>query len=133
MPILKTQLDQAHLVDYLSLISNSIPVIYEKQNELLVSNKLKNLFFNIEQPLVDILIKMELHGVNLDTTALKNYSNSLNEKINLLKSQIFNLSEISFNISSPKQLGEILFEKLKLSDKPKKQNQDNILQMKRSF
>ena len=63
---------------------------------------------------------MELHGVNLDTTALKNYSNNLNEKINLLKSQIFNLSEISFNISSPKQLGEILFEKLKLSDKPKK-------------
>ena len=121
LPILKTQLGlQAHLVDYLNIISNSIPVIYEKQNELLGSNKLKNLFLNVEQPLVEVLIKMELHGVNLDTTALKNYSNSLNEKINLLKSQIFNLSEISFNISSPKQLGEILFEKLKLSDKPKK-------------
>ncbi len=121
LPILKTQLGlQAHLVDYLNIISNSIPVIYEKQNELLGSNKLKNLFLNVEQPLVEVLIKMELYGVNLDTTALKNYSNNLNEKINLLKSQIFNLSEISFNISSPKQLGEILFEKLKLSDKPKK-------------
>ena len=63
---------------------------------------------------------MENEGINLDVKFLKNLSKKTTEELNEITNKIFELSGEEFNISSPKQLGEILFEKMKISDKPKK-------------
>ncbi|WP_417611132.1 DNA polymerase I [Owenweeksia hongkongensis] len=77
-------------------------------------------FDEIELPLVPVLSDMELQGVNLDTEALSKLSKKLEEDIAELSKEIIELAGEEFNIASPKQLGEILFGKLKLLEKPKK-------------
>ncbi|WP_417601138.1 DNA polymerase I [Owenweeksia hongkongensis] len=77
-------------------------------------------FDEIELPLVPVLSDMELQGVNLDTAALSKLSKKLEEDIAELSKEIIELAGEEFNIASPKQLGEILFGKLKLLEKPKK-------------
>jgi DNA polymerase-1 len=67
-----------------------------------------------------VLADMELEGINLDTDFLKTLSVQLDQDIKQLEAQIYTEAGETFNIASPKQLGEILFEKLKLVDKPKK-------------
>ena len=79
-----------------------------------------NLFNSIEIPLIKVLASMELEGIRLDVDFLKNLSLDLNKDIKTLEQSIFDKAEEVFNIASPKQLGIILFEKLKLVDKPKK-------------
>jgi len=79
-----------------------------------------NLYKNIEIPLLKTLALMETEGINLDVNFLKNLSKKTTEELNEITKKIFELSGEEFNISSPKQLGEILFEKMKISDKPKK-------------
>ena len=79
-----------------------------------------NLYKNIEIPLLKTLALMETEGINLDVNFLKILSKKTTEELNDITNKIFELSGEDFNISSPKQLGEILFEKMKISDKPKK-------------
>jgi len=95
------------------------------QLKLHFENQLKNqksidLFKKIEIPLLDVLTKMEIQGINIDINSLKKQSKKINKDLNDLKLEIYKKSGEEFNISSPKQMGIILFEKLKLSDKPKK-------------
>ncbi len=80
----------------------------------------KSLFDDIEIPLVNVLASMELEGINLDKAFLKTLSEDLENDIKTLESKIYEAAGETFNIASPKQLGVILFEKLKLVDKPKK-------------
>ena len=80
----------------------------------------KSLFTDMEMPLLKVLIEMELAGVRLDVKALDEYAILLREQIIGLEEEIIALAGESFNISSPKQLGYILFEKLQLDDKAKK-------------
>ncbi|WP_031426323.1 DNA polymerase I [Flavimarina sp. Hel_I_48] len=80
----------------------------------------QKLFDEIEIPLVQVLADMELEGINLDQKFLKSLSEELNADIISLESKIYEEAGEEFNIGSPKQLGEILFDKLKLVDKPKK-------------
>jgi DNA polymerase-1 len=80
----------------------------------------QTLFDTIEIPLLRVLADMELEGINLDTDFLKSLSVQLDQDIKQLEAQIYTEAGETFNIASPKQLGEILFEKLKLVDKPKK-------------
>ncbi|SFC88532.1 DNA polymerase I [Algibacter pectinivorans] len=80
----------------------------------------QKLFDDIEVPLLRVLAAMELEGVNLDVAFLNSLSEALNNDINTLESKIYEVAGEEFNIASPKQLGIILFEKLKLVDKPKK-------------
>ncbi|WP_298484341.1 DNA polymerase I [uncultured Maribacter sp.] len=82
--------------------------------------KTDGLFKDIEIPLLHVLAKMELEGINLDKTFLNSLSKDLDNDINILVSKIYEAAGEEFNIASPKQLGEILFNKLKLVDKPKK-------------
>jgi DNA polymerase-1 len=77
------------------------------------------LFNDIEMPLVPVLASMEAEGVRLETDVLGEFSVSLEKDIEEVEKSIQELAGESFNISSPKQLGEILFEKLKVTDKPK--------------
>ena len=78
------------------------------------------LFHDIEMPLLDVLAAMEIEGVNLDGDFLSSLSRKLNEDIERLEKDIYEAAGEEFNIGSPKQLGEILFGKMKLVDKPKK-------------
>ncbi len=78
------------------------------------------LFEQTEMPLVPILASMEAEGIKLDVPALKEFSIQLKHEINKIETDIFELADSEFNISSPKQLGEILFEKLVITSKPKK-------------
>ena len=89
------------------------------QNELGQANTQK-LFDDIEIPLLRVLAAMELEGINLDKGFLNSLSEQLNKDIKDLEVEIYREAGEEFNIASPKQLGEILFDKLKLVDKPKK-------------
>lgn len=80
----------------------------------------QKLFDEIEIPLLRVLADMELEGINLDKDFLNSLSEKLDQDINTLQTQIFEEAGEEFNIASPKQLGDILFDKLKLVDKPKK-------------
>ncbi|WP_298904397.1 DNA polymerase I [uncultured Psychroserpens sp.] len=80
----------------------------------------KTLFDDIELPLVRVLATMELEGINLDKEFLNSLSEQLNTDIANLEKKIYEAAGEEFNIASPKQLGVILFEKMKLVDKPKK-------------
>ncbi|MBQ9631088.1 MAG: DNA polymerase I [Treponema sp.] len=85
--------------------------VLEKELE---KNDLLDLFFNTEMKVLPILAEMELRGIHIDTKALNEYSKELKEEINKSQKEIFSLVGHEFNIASPKQLQEVLFEELKL-------------------
>lgn len=87
---------------------------------LLISNNCEKLYYEIEAPLIPVLASMEYEGVNVDVQFLKTYTQKLQEELTVLEKSIHELAGISFNIDSPKQLGEVLFEKLKIDEKAKK-------------
>ena len=81
----------------------------------------KKLFEDIEIPLVQVLADMEMEGINLDVTFLKSLEADLANDIKNLESEIYKQAEVEFNLASPKQLGEVLFDKMKIGgDKQKK-------------
>ena len=89
------------------------------EKELKEANTQK-LFYEIEIPLLRVLAEMELEGINLDVPFLNELAKDLDKDIAQLVSKIYELAGEEFNIASPKQLGIVLFEKMKLVDKPKK-------------
>ncbi|THD69019.1 DNA polymerase I [Robertkochia marina] len=91
--------------------------LFEKE---LPNRNAADLFKNIEAPLVKVLAEMEIEGINLNSDYLKELSKAMTVEIDQLEKSIFEQAGESFNLSSPKQLGPILFDKLKLVDKPKK-------------
>lgn len=80
----------------------------------------ESLFWDIEMPLVKVLADMELNGVLLDTESLNEIERTFTERMQQYERHAFELAGEEFNISSPKQVGEILFGKMKIVDKPKK-------------
>ena len=78
------------------------------------------LYYDVELPLVDVLMDMEREGVRIDTDALKDYSRKLGGELSGIEQQIYELAGGSFKIGSPKQLGEVLYERLKVTDKPQR-------------
>ena len=81
---------------------------------------LEELFWNIEMPLVRVLADMELNGVCLDTEALQETSRIFTDRMKQYEQEIYKEAGETFNIGSPKQVGDILFGKLQIMDKPKK-------------
>ena len=79
-----------------------------------------DLFYQMEMPLVNVLAEMEMNGVRIDTEALKETSENFTKRMLDLEHQIHELAGESFNVSSPKQVGDILFGKLNIAEKPKK-------------
>ena len=106
------------------LFNYEISCLAYRLKPLLISDLVKfhqlELYNNIEIPLLKTPALMETEGINLDVKFLKNFSKRTTEELGKITKKIFELSDEEFNISSPKQLGEILFEKMKISDKPKK-------------
>ena len=80
----------------------------------------EKLFYDIEMPLMPVLAEMEMTGVVLDTDSLRQTSKDLTVRMNEIEARIYELAGEQFNISSPKQVGDILFAKMKIVEKPKK-------------
>ncbi|WP_285268537.1 DNA polymerase I [Kaistella rhinocerotis] len=86
----------------------------------LQKENLEDLFYKVEMPLMQVLAKMELEGVALDKEWLEQESTDLETDLRDLERKIFEMADVEFNVNSPRQLGEILFEKLQLDPKAKK-------------
>ncbi|MCR4603095.1 MAG: DNA polymerase I [Prevotella sp.] len=86
----------------------------------LKKHQCEQLFYDIEMPLMPVLAEMEMNGVCLDTDSLAETSKDLNNRMLEIEKRIYELAGTSFNIASPKQVGEILFDKMKIVEKAKK-------------
>ena len=92
--------------------------LYPLMEARLRDSSLQRIYHEVELPLVDVLIAMEREGVRIDVDALRDYSRQLSAERKQIEEQIYQLAGMQFNISSPKQLGEVLFERLKVTDRP---------------
>lgn len=81
---------------------------------------IEKLFYEIEMPLVPVLAYMERNGARIDSATLKDTSQLLNKRMHDIEEEIYRLAGETFNIASPRQVGDVLFGKLKIVDKPKK-------------
>ena len=114
--------EMRHYQDYLMSVYNCNNIVDLKQSleKELKEEGLWNLFCEIEMPLVPVLAEMEEAGVLIDTEGLKETSKLFTEQMLALEKEIHSLAGFDFNISSPKQVGEVLFDHLKLDTKAKK-------------
>lgn len=87
---------------------------------MLDKQQVRRVFEEVENPLVNVLVDMEIEGVGIDTDFLKGYSKELEREIKIAEDSVYKQAGIVFNLGSPKQLGEVLFDKMKLDDKAKK-------------
>ena len=94
--------------------------LFLKINQELKEKNLLTLLDEIENPLSNILMKMEHQGIRLDSNLISEIKEIFENEIQKLETEIFRVSGVEFNIASPKQLGEILFERLSLESNPKK-------------
>jgi DNA polymerase I len=92
----------------------------QKFDPIIKQNGLAKLFFEVENPLIDVLAEMEFEGVRIDTGSLAELSGILESESKEIEKRVYELAGVRFNLSSPKQLGDVLFEKLKLDPKAKK-------------
>lgn len=87
---------------------------------LISKEQLEHLFYSIEMPLIYVLAEIELTGVSLDIEALRESSEIMTRTINITEQEIYALAGMEFNLNSPKQVGEVFFDRLKIADKAKK-------------
>ena len=118
--VLFSQLSAFFIRDYACQRSLAIFNLYRILDKEMKKSGLLELFEKMELPLTKVLAKMEIEGISLDVRMLKDFSAELTKKLSLITSKIYNLAGLEFNISSPKKMGEILFDNLVLSEKPKK-------------
>ena len=115
-----SELKQSMITDYACERSLAIFELYKPLRKKMVAEGVIELFDKIELPLIKVLAKMEIEGIALNVNMLNSFSVELTKKLSEIRDKIHNLAGIIFNISSPKQLGEIIFDKMELVKKPKK-------------
>jgi DNA polymerase-1 len=93
--------------------------LYQVLTKELKESQLEKLFYKMEMPLSNILGEMELQGIRLDSEILKESSEQITREIEDLENKIFEYAGVTFNLASPKQLGEVLFEKLRIIENAK--------------
>lgn len=113
-------LEPAEVLDYAAEDADITLQLKNKFSSELEKPHLKDLYEKVEAPLIHVLADIELEGVNIDEAHLRNYSKELEVILVELEKSIKLTAGTEFNLDSPKQLGQILFEVLKISDKPKK-------------
>lgn len=106
---------------------------YTRLNKQLEEYGLKDLYYSVELPLAKVLAKMEIAGIAADKRALKVFGSQLGERIEAIQSNIFFQAGREFNINSPKQLGDVLFNELQLPDLKKGSTAADVLQSLRLF
>lgn len=94
--------------------------LQKKLSPLLDELEVRKVFDQVEMPLVEVLAEMESNGVRIDSDFLHQYSSELQQEADSLENQIYEAAGLKFNVASPKQLGEVLFDHLKLDAKAKK-------------
>lgn len=109
-----SEISKEKLSRFIASYIESIFTLSEKMKESIVNNNLFKLFTEIEMPLIKVLANMEFLGFKIDTEELENLGNEFASELSKLTKEIYVLAGQDFNINSPKQLGEILFEKLNL-------------------
>ena len=115
-----TEVPLESLCDYACEDADITIQLKEMLEPQLEKRELKKVFDEIECPLIPVLVEMETNGIALDTAALGEISIKLAAQIDTYKKQIFEFAGREFNLNSPKQLGEVLFDEMNLVDKPKK-------------
>lgn len=114
------QVDREHQTLYAAEDADITFQLYEIFGPQLQKENLENLFFQIEMPLMKVLADMEREGIALDVNWLLQESKDLEQDLKNIEQKIFTLTDNAFNLNSPKQLGEVLFDQLKLDPKAKK-------------
>ena len=114
------ELDPKDVYEYACEDADITIQLKNKLEPELKKHECENLFYDIEMPLMPVLAEMEMNGVCLDTNSLKETSTQLTQRMLDLEKRIYELAGEQFNIASPKQVGEILFDKLKIVEKAKK-------------
>ena len=112
--------DKNRLADYAAEDADITFQLYEIFKEELVKNNLDKLFKTIEMPLMHVLCEMENAGVTIDGKSLKESSVKMTAEMDNIANEIYSLAGHSFNISSPKQVGEVIYNELNLVEKVKK-------------
>jgi DNA polymerase I len=112
--------EKAELVKYAAEDADITWQLMEKFSPLLDQKEVRELFDNIEMPLIPVLSKMENNGVALNSETLKEFSIELEAEIEKLEKAVIENAGEEFNVSSPKQLGIVLFENMKIDEKAKK-------------
>lgn len=112
--------DPQKITDYAAEDADVTWQLAEKLRPLLPQHGAERVFYEIECPLLPVLTRMEHRGVAIDVQALREFGLELEKRANEMHRRIQEMAGGPFNLNSPKQLGEILFEKLKLTEKPKK-------------
>lgn len=115
----KNSENEAKKVDFLCFRNFAIAALYQIFSPRIFSEKLSESYFSYELPSLEVLAAMENYGVKIDSTKLHQLSQEFGKKIEQLNKEIYELAGCEFNIASPKQLGEILFEKLGLASSKK--------------
>ena len=103
--------------------------IYNKQKKILDEMELDNIFYNIEMPLISVLIEIEYNGLFIDVDMINELSKDLKKKLIKISDKIYSYAGKEFNINSPKQLSEVLFDDLELKQIKKRSTASNVLQV----
>ncbi len=107
-------------IKYVTTKSKSAYILSDLLSKKIISEKLDKIYYEIDLPLSFVLYNMEKIGILVDKKELSKYDKDLDEKINNLTKEIYNLAGLEFNINSPKQLADVLFNKLNLTYEKKK-------------
>jgi DNA polymerase I len=112
--------DEDEVTSYAAEDADITLKLKEKFDPILKANGLEELFDKVENPLIRVLTEMEFEGVRIDTESLAELSVLLEKESQEIEKKVYELAGVRFNLASPKQLGDVLFEKLKLDPKAKK-------------
>ena len=115
--ILSCHLDEND-ADYAYHAAECLLRMHEPMRQKLIDGDMLALYNEVEIPLVDVLVDMEREGVRIDVQSLRSYSAELGREKAEIENRIYALAGHQFNISSPRQLGEVLYDELKITDKP---------------
>ena len=110
----------ASITDYAAEDADITLQLKQKFVPLLASREVQKVFEEVENPLVKVLVDMEYEGIRIDTEFLNQYSKQLEQDAKKAEESVYKQAGVRFNLASPKQLGEVLFEKLKLDPSAKK-------------
>ena len=111
-----SEVDLEKAKDYAAEDADITYRLYKKFYKSLKNEKMIKIYENFEKPMIKILAFMEIEGITIDKNFLKILSSKFDKKIQLIQKEVFKISKKEFNIGSPKQLGEILYNDLKISD-----------------
>jgi DNA polymerase-1 len=112
--------DQVPMLSLKNYLCEVVDLTLQLKKEILLEDKLKEVYETIELPLLAVLTSMEYEGIRVDPAVLNDLSSELEDESLKAQQEVYRLAGEEFNVASPKQLGEVLFDKLKLIEKPKK-------------